>query len=271
MAPSLNAPNSDRRWAPLLGVLASIVFVSLIIGTLVYFDVHEQLVVLLEWVEDQGPWAAVIFILLMAGVVMFLLPGIFLTTGAGFVFGVFEGTVYVVLGTTLGAGLAFLAARYLLGERARQYIMARNKLSVINDEMAAHSFIVVLFTRLIPFFPSKLSNYVFGLTRFSFRGFILGSLIGFIPFSLHNVYLGSIAGDLASLMRGEIQRSNLEWAMYGAGFLITIAAIIYFNRLAQKALKRYAGEGTDQSTSASTSASTGASTDASTGEAKEVA
>ena len=109
--------------------------------------------------------------------------------------------------------------------------------------MASRAFTVVLLTRLIPFFPSKLSNYFFGLTRFPFGGFMLGSLLGFIPFSLHNVYLGSIANDLASLMRGEIQRSNLEWAMYGTGFVITVCAILYFNRLAQRALARYSGHG----------------------------
>ncbi|MDP1932452.1 MAG: TVP38/TMEM64 family protein [Gammaproteobacteria bacterium] len=242
MAQSSKTPNTGRRWAPLLGILSSIVFVSILIGMLVFFDVHEQLVALLEWVEAQGPWAALLFILMMAAVVVLLLPGIFLTTGAGLVFGVFEGTVYVVLGTTLGAGIAFLAARYLLGERARRFIMSHNKLSVVNDEMAAHSFTVVLLTRLIPFFPSKVFNYIFGLTSFSFLRFVLGSLLGFIPFSLHNVYLGSIAGDLASLMRGEIDRSNLEWAMYGVGFLFTIATIVYFNLLAQNALARYADE-----------------------------
>lgn len=239
MSQSSTTQNADRRWGPVFGMLCSIVFVAAIVGVLVYFEIHEQLVVLLEWVEAQGPWAAVLFILMMAAVVVLLLPGIFLTTGAGFVFGVLEGTVYVVIGTTLGAGIAFLAARYLLGERAREFILKRNRLSIVSDEMASRSFTVVLLTRLIPFFPSKVSNYFFGLTRFSFGGFMLGSLLGFISFSLHNVYLGSIANDLASLMRGDIQRSNLEWAFYGAGFLVTVGAILYFNCLAQRALARY--------------------------------
>ena len=36
-------------------------------------------------------------------VVVFLLPGVLFTTGAGFVFGVVEGSIVVLLGTTLGA------------------------------------------------------------------------------------------------------------------------------------------------------------------------
>jgi len=40
------------------------------------------------------------------------------TTGAGFVFGVVEGTLCVVVGTTLGASLAFLMIlQYVIGNR----------------------------------------------------------------------------------------------------------------------------------------------------------
>ena len=193
---------------PLLGIAAGIVFVGLVLVVLVYFDLHEQLVVLLEWIDAQGAMAAVYFILLMAAMVVLLLPGIFLTTGAGFVFGLIEGTVLVVVGTVMGASLAFLIARHLFGERASRFILRRSNLQVVSDEMARHDFKVVMLTRLIPFFPSKISNYFFGLTRFTIKGFVLGSLIGFIPFSLHNVYLGSITADLASLSRLRLIRAG---------------------------------------------------------------
>jgi len=41
------------------------------------------------------------------------------TTGVGFVFGVAKGTLCVVLGTTLGATLAFLIARHCFGAGQR--------------------------------------------------------------------------------------------------------------------------------------------------------
>lgn len=242
MAISNTKTDAKYTWAPLLGVLASIVFVMTVLSILIYFDVHEQLVVLLEWIDDQGIWAAVLFVMLMALVVVFLLPGVFLTTGAGFVFGVLEGTIYVVLGTTLGAGIAFLVARYLFGERAKKFVLSRSKLSLVSGAMEKRTFLVVLLSRLIPFFPSKISNFVFGLNNFNFRKFLLGSLVGFIPFSLHNVYLGSIAGDLMSLFRGESQRSGVEWLLYVTGFLATVVAIVYFNRVARKALNKYSDD-----------------------------
>jgi len=234
----------SRLTSPLWAILASVLFVSAILAVLVYFGIHEELVALIHWAEAQGPWAAVIFILMMAAAVVLLLPGIFFTTGAGFVFGVVEGSVYVVLGTTLGACIAFLAARHLFGRRAARFIVAHSKVSLVNEEMSRHGWKVVLLTRLIPFFPAKLSNYFFGLTSFSFRGFAAGSLVGFIPFSVNNVYLGSIAGDVVTLGQREIGRTPVEWALYGGGFLVTVFTVIYLNRLARRALARYAeGEG----------------------------
>lgn len=225
--------------SPLFGIGMSILFVGLVIVLLVAFGIHERIVVLLQWFEAQGAWAAALFILIMAAAVVFLLPGILFTTGAGFVFGLLEGSVYVVLGTTLGATVAFLIARYVFGERARGFILNRAKLRIVSEELKPHGWKIVLMTRLIPFFPSKLSNYFFGLTSFSLRGYVLGSLIGFTPFSVHNVYLGSLAADVTTLGVRETARTPLEWALYGAGFLVTLGVVIFLNRLARRALARY--------------------------------
>ena len=225
--------------SPLLGIAASILFVTAVLAIMSYFGAHEQILHLLEWFEAQGAWAPVLFILLMAAVVVLLLPGVLFTTGAGFVFGLVEGSVYVVAGTTLGATLAFLIARYLLGERARQFVMRRARLRLLSEELTPNGWKIVLLTRLIPFFPSKISNYFFGLTPFPLQGYIGGSLLGFIPFSIHNVYLGSIVADISTLDTRELGRTPLEWVLYGAGFLATIITIIYLNRLAHRALARY--------------------------------
>lgn len=215
---------------------------ALVLAVLVYFDLDEDLYALIEWMETQGLWAAVIFILIMALAVVLLLPGIFFTTGAGAVFGVVEGSFYVVIGTTLGAALAFLAARYLFGNRARQFILSHSRLHAVNNEMAQHAFRVVLLSRLIPFFPSKLANYFFGLTAFSFRDFVLGSLIGFIPFSVHNVYLGAIAADMATLGEHASERTGFDWAVYLLGFVATITAVIYCSHLARRAWREFTPE-----------------------------
>ncbi|HEY0634906.1 MAG TPA: TVP38/TMEM64 family protein [Gammaproteobacteria bacterium] len=219
-------------------------FVAAILAVLIYFGVDEQVIKLLQWFDAQGAWAPLLFILIMAVVVVLVLPGVLLTTGAGFVFGVVEGSLYVVVGTTLGATLAFLIARHLFGQRAKAFILARARLQLVSEELKPHGWKIVLLTRLIPFFPSKVSNYFFGLTPFSLRGYIGGSLLGFIPFSVHNVYLGSIAANLSTLGVRNVGRTPLEWFLYGAGFVAAVVAVITLNRLAQRALARYEEKGT---------------------------
>lgn len=225
--------------SPVLWMGGSIAGVGLIVGLLYAFGVHQQVVELLRWVDGQGAWAAVMFVGLMAAAMVFLLPGVLLTTGAGFVFGLLEGTIYVVVGTTIGSAIAFLIARHWLGDHAHVYIRDRAKLSMVSNEMAPHGWKIVLLTRLIPFFPGKLSNFLFGLTNFKFSGFVAGTFLGVIPFSIHNVYLGSLAADLSTLGVRESGRSPLEWAIYGAGFVGTVLAVVFLNRLARRALARY--------------------------------
>lgn len=237
MTPRRNAAAGKLK-SPILMIGGSVAIVAVILAVLMQFDVHHHSVRLLEWMDAQGPTAAGLFVLLMAAFVVLLLPGVFLTIGAGYVFGIVEGTLYVVLGTTLGAAAAFLLARHLFGERASRFILERSNLRLVGDAMARNDFKVVMLVRLIPFFPSKLTNYFFGLTRFSLRGFTLGSLVGFIPFSLHNVYIGSMAADLTSVGDG-IGRSPLQWVFYGLGFVATVVAILYFNALARRALAEY--------------------------------
>lgn len=227
----------------LWSVAAGLLFVAALLAVLIYFDAHEQVLHLLEWFEDQGAWGPLLFILIMAAVVVLILPGVLFTTGAGFVFGVGEGSIVVVLGTTFGAVLAFLIARYLFGQRARSFVMARAKLQVVSEELTPHGWKIVLLTRLIPFFPGKISNYFFGLTRFSFPGFLGGTLLGIIPYSIHNVYLGALAADVTALSARNLDRTPLQWALYGAGFIATVVTVIYLSRLARRALSHYTDSG----------------------------
>lgn len=230
--------------SPLWAMAAAIAFVAALLALLIHFGADDQVRQLMHWFDRQGAWAVVLFVAVMAAVVVLLLPGVLFTTGAGFVFGVLEGSIYVVVGTTLGAIIAFLIARHAFGERARTFVLSRGPLHPMGAEMASAGWRIVLLTRLVPFFPSKLANYFFGLTTVRVKDFALGSLVGFIPFSVHNVYLGSIAADLATVGAGQMSRSPFQWLVYLVGFLATIITIVYLNRMARRALARYTDKDT---------------------------
>ncbi|TCK18648.1 putative membrane protein YdjX (TVP38/TMEM64 family) [Thiogranum longum] len=233
---------SANRSSAIWGIIASIVFVTVVVGVLLLFDIDDQVLRLLAWLDAQGAWASLLFILIMALVVVLLLPGVLFTTGAGFVFGVVEGTLYVVVGTTLGAVIAFLIARYLFGERAARFVRQHARLKLVSEELTPQGWKIVMLTRLIPLFPFKLSNYFFGLTAFSLRGFSVGTFLGVIPLSLNNVYLGSIAADVAMLGTRNTGRTPLEWGLYSAGFLVAVGVVVYLGRLASRTLAKYTDE-----------------------------
>ena len=216
----------------------SILLVASILGILTYFDAGPYLLRLFAWLAAMGPWAPLLFILLDLLVVVLVLPGIMVTMGAGFLFGLFRGSLYVMIATTLGASLAFLIARHFLGARVRRYFLSHPRLRLINDEFVHEGWKVILLTRLIPFFPFKLSNYFFGLSEFRLVDFVLGTAFGILPFTVLNVYLGSMAADLSTLGLRHAARTKVEWLVYGCGFLVSIGAVIYLARHAKQALQR---------------------------------
>jgi uncharacterized membrane protein YdjX (TVP38/TMEM64 family) len=240
--------NPRSGWSFVGGIAASTAFVAAVVALLLYFDLDSQVILLLEWLERQGLWAPVLFTLVMAAVVVFLLPGVLLTTGSGFVFGVTTGTLCVVAGTTLGATVAFVVARRLFGERAAQYVLRNPRLRMLDAGLPPHAWKIVLFSRLIPFFPAKLANYFFGLTSVKLRAFVGGSALGFVPLSLHNVYLGAIAAELTTEGLRTADYGPWGWALYGAGFLLVVAAVIYLGRWAWRALNARTAAATPDAT-----------------------
>ncbi len=202
-------------------------------------DAQAYLLDLLAWIEGLGPLGPIILILLETATVVLVLPGIVLTLGSGYLFGFVAGTAYMMAGTTLGATLAFLIARWFFGEQMRRYVLEHPKLGLLSDEFTPEGWKIVLLTRLIPFFPYKLSNYFFGLTEFRLWHFVLGTAIGFLPITMVLVYVGTLAHDLATLGFDSAARSPLVWTLYGGGLVAAIIAFTYMTRRARRALERY--------------------------------
>ena len=220
-----------------IAIAIGISLVAVMLALMVFLDIDQQIFAALDWLDSLGIWALIWFVVIMAAVVVFVLPGVLFTTGAGFLFGLTAGTLAVIIGSTLGASVAFLIARHLFADRVRRCILANNQFKLISGELDSRGFRLVLLTRLIPFFPGKLSNYLFGLTQIPLPHFVAASLIGFIPYSLHNVYLGSIAANITTLGNRHSDWGPLHWAVYTLGFVAVIAAALFLNRLAKRVLE----------------------------------
>lgn len=214
----------------------TVIVIVVLVITAVMFDLQQVLRNTLEWISGLGVIAPVIFITIYILACVLLLPGSILTLGAGIVFGVVEGSIVVSIGSTIGAACAFLVGRYLVRGWVTGKIAGNEKFKAIDEAVAGEGWKIVLLTRLSPVFPFNLLNYAFGLTKVSLKQYFLASWLGMIPGTVMYVYIGSLAGDLASLSAGDRTRSTGEWILYAVGLLATVAVTIFVTRIARKAI-----------------------------------
>ncbi|WP_263012383.1 TVP38/TMEM64 family protein [Laspinema olomoucense] len=191
----------------------------------------------LAWIEGLGVVGGIAFIGIYIAATVAFLPGSILTLGAGVVFGVVLGSVYVLIGATLGAIAAFLVGRYLARGWINQKIEGNQKFGAIDKAVAREGLKIVLLTRLSPIFPFNLLNYAFGITGVSLKDYALGS-IGMIPGTVMYVYIGSLAGDLARIgTENQPTNATLQWVIRILGLLATVAVTLYVTRIARQALE----------------------------------
>ncbi|MEL6494042.1 MAG: TVP38/TMEM64 family protein [Cyanobacteria bacterium J06623_7] len=199
------------------------------------FNPQEILRNALEWVDNLGAIAPIAFMLIYVVATVAFLPGSVLTLGSGVLFGVVWGSLYVFIGATLGATLAFLVGRYLARGWISQKIAGNEKFSAIDRAVGKEGFKIVLLTRLSPVFPFNLLNYGLGVTGVSLKDYVLAS-VGMIPGTVMYVYFGSLAGSLATI-GGETDANPVaQWAIRIIGLIATVAVTLYVTKIARKAL-----------------------------------
>jgi uncharacterized membrane protein YdjX (TVP38/TMEM64 family) len=147
--------------------------------------------------------------------------GVLLTFAMGLLFGRWVGTAAVVVAASIGATLAFLAARYLFADVVRRRMGPRLQRLAKGFEKDAFNYI--LFVRLVPVFPFWLMNLVPAFTPVSARTFFVATAIGIAPGTFVFVNLGESLGRIESPRDFVGADTLLALAMLGALSLLPIA------------------------------------------------
>lgn len=178
---------------------------------------------LLAWTQGHGAAAVALFIVLYCAQTALSLPGatVFSLAG-GFLFGTLPGALFVNVGATSGATLAFLAARYLFRDAVERRFGAT--LKPIQEGFARDGFNYLLTLRLIPIFPFFLVNLVSGLTRIGTGSYVLATAVGIVPASLVYCNAGRQLGGLNSL--GDVASPRVLGAFALLG-LLALAPVVY--------------------------------------------
>lgn len=195
------------------------------------------------WVDDLGPLGPAIFAFGYAIATVALIPGSILTLAAGAIFGLAKGTLFVFVGAAAGSAAAFLVARYLARSAVERKIEQNERFASIDAAVASEGLKIVFLLRLSPIFPYNLLNYALGLTRVSFRDYLIAS-IGMLPGTFLYVYYGKAIGSLAAVAGGaDVDKGTGYWIVLSLGLIATIIVTTIVTRIAQRSLSQEVDRG----------------------------
>jgi uncharacterized membrane protein YdjX (TVP38/TMEM64 family) len=203
-AVSENNRFSLRRLMP-LGLIAVVAVAGYVfLGDFLSFETLRDNRDGLIGFRDQHYFSLVmLFLAAYVVIVGFSLPGgaVASITG-GFLFGVFPGVAFNVVGATLGALVIFSAARYGLGEAlSRRMEASEGAVRQIRDGLKENEISFLFLMRLVPAVPFFAANLVPALVGVSTFRFAMTTFIGIIPGALVFTWIGAGLGGVFE--RGE--------------------------------------------------------------------
>jgi len=123
-------------------------------------------------------------------------PRLWVSAAAGIIYGAFMGTILSLVASLQGA-----ATLYATGSTILSGVVERRAGKILNtwkERFQKNAFWWVLYGRLFPMSNSTLMSLICGCCKVSFKSFMLGSFLGFIPLAIVFAMFGSggVKGNL---------------------------------------------------------------------------
>ena len=210
---------ASKQMIILVAIGIAIVFVRYLGKDFIRFEtVTRNKEALIGLVQDHYLLSVIGFTMAFVLTAFFVPGAIVLSLTGGFLFGVIPGVIYVNIGGTVGAALAFLSARYVMGQWIqRRY---RSALKTFNEEVARHGRYYLISLRVVPVLPFFLVNYLAGLTKIPLKIFVGTTSLGMIPGSL--VY---------TLTGQELETVNAAEDILSVRLVIAFSLLAFFSLL----------------------------------------
>ncbi|MDZ7703468.1 MAG: VTT domain-containing protein [Trueperaceae bacterium] len=215
---------------------------------------REALRQLVGFMRDN-PAAPLVYIGLYILRPLVFFPATLLSLAGGALFGAFFGVLYVIVGSNLGATLAY-GLGYLFGQDALagkgSDPSTNTMLSRFTGRLRAYSFETVLIMRFL-YLPYDLVNYLSGFLRINYLAFIVATILGALPGTLWITLLGASTG-----LSAETEGFN-PWVLVASAllFVISLAISRYVRRREQVGSGDVAAEDTAEDTAEDAEATRG--------------
>lgn len=133
----------------------------------------------------------VIIVTIAMAIVFSPLPSAPIAMAAGAIYGHFEGTFYIFVGSLLGASTAFGIARVLGFSAAHVWLEQRFPDWKLGDQQRLMW--LIMLSRLMPFISFDLVSYAAGITALSYGRFLMATAVGILPASFLLAHFGEVA------------------------------------------------------------------------------
>lgn len=158
------------------------------------FFSFENINGLKAFINSYGMLSPLVFIVIFIIATIAFIPGLPIAVLAGMLFGLWRGTLYVVIGSTIGVSASFLIGRYLGRDLVLKLAGKNERMAKLDGYIKQHGDTILIISRLVPIFPFNLQNYAYGVTDIKFGTYFWYSLIFMIP----GTFIYACFGDLAS-------------------------------------------------------------------------
>jgi len=201
---------------------------SIVAARCIPFGVFQDAPRLRAWILAWGDWApAAIIALQTIQVLLAPIPGQVVGAVSGYLFGVRLGTLYSILGTTLGSLLSIGLVR-VFGRPLVERIVPTDMLARLDAGAQRRGVFFLAVVFLLPFLPDDLACFAAGLTPMPVPALLLVVVLGRLPGLWVSCWLGANATGL----------NTPQWsAVIGASIVLAVVLLRYGERLTQAALE----------------------------------
>jgi uncharacterized membrane protein YdjX (TVP38/TMEM64 family) len=173
-----------------------------------------------EFILSFGPWAPVLWTGVYLVAVFIPYATTVMTVTAGLAFGAVWGTVLPYCVTLFASLLPFSVSRHF-GRPWVERWLSRTRFAAQIDRINQHAFVIFFYLRLIPSVPYEIQNHIAGVSRLTYREFLLASLLGNAPILFVLAFLGEGLGRLWT------PRFWIAVGIYAAALLAPMGVALY--------------------------------------------
>ncbi|MBT04657.1 MAG: hypothetical protein CMA92_02665 [Euryarchaeota archaeon] len=208
-----------------------------IIWSVILFNIFKDISYFLDWFEDLGRLAPILFVIILIFGVVILAPTPILKVTAGALFPYWLAVLINFTASVIGGLLAFMLGRLLFRDMIAKIVAEDKRLQNVENAIEEEAMKISVLVRLSPLIPDELLNYVMASGPVTTRVFFLSSLSSII-YSLAYAYFGLALGKIALSSEGmsQFNESPVGMGLLILGLIATIIATIIVTRVTMAAL-----------------------------------